>query len=45
MALLEGSGVTDPKAQRALLINSARDWNGTNTGLHRVESAAGGLAP
>ena len=34
MTLLEGSGITDPMAQRALLINSARDWNGTNTGLH-----------
>lgn len=32
-ALLEGSGITSPIAQRALLINSARDWDGTNTGL------------
>lgn len=34
MTLLEGSGVTDPMAQRAILINSARDWNGTDTGLN-----------
>lgn len=34
MTLLEGAGITDPIAQRAILINSARDWNGSNTGLH-----------
>lgn len=34
MTLLEGAGITDAMAQRAILINSARDWNGTNTGLH-----------
>jgi serine protease AprX len=28
MALLEGAGITDPKAQRALLVNTARDWMG-----------------
>jgi serine protease AprX len=28
MALLEGAGIGDPKVQRALLINSARDWPG-----------------
>lgn len=33
LALLEGSGISDGMGQRALLINSARDWNGTNTGL------------
>ncbi len=30
MTLLEGAGITDPMAQRAILINSARDWNGSN---------------
>lgn len=30
MTLLEGAGITDPMAQRALLINSARDWDGAN---------------
>ncbi len=33
MTLLEGAGIADAKAQRALLINSARDWNGESTGL------------
>ena len=33
MTLLEGAGIGDPMAQRAILINSARDWNGTDTGL------------
>ncbi len=33
MTLLEGAGITDAMAQRAILINSARDWNGLNTGL------------
>ena len=33
MTLLEGAGVADAKAQRAILINSARDWNGAATGL------------
>ena len=33
MTLLEGAGIGDPMAQRAILINSARDWNGTTTGL------------
>ncbi len=28
MALLEGAGIDDPMAQRAILINSARDWEG-----------------
>ena len=31
MALLEGAGIGSPIAQRALLINSARDWNGSTT--------------
>lgn len=34
MTLLEGANIGDPMAQRAILINSARDWGGTNTGLH-----------
>ena len=33
MTLLEGAGIPDPMAQRAILINSARDWNGASTGL------------
>ena len=33
MTLLEGAGIGDPMAQRAILINSARDWNGAATGL------------
>jgi hypothetical protein len=33
MTLLEGAGIADAKAQRAILINSARDWNGAGTGL------------
>ncbi len=33
MTLLEGAGIADAKAQRAILINSARDWNGASTGL------------
>ncbi|MFN8113288.1 MAG: S8 family serine peptidase [Solirubrobacterales bacterium] len=33
MTLLEGAGIADAKAQRAILINSARDWNGAATGL------------
>ena len=33
MTLLEGAGIADPMAQRAILINSARDWDGASTGL------------
>jgi Subtilase family len=33
MALLEGAGIGDPMAQRAILINGARDWDGASTGL------------
>jgi len=33
MTLLEGAGIGDPMAQRAILINSARDWDGEATGL------------
>lgn len=33
MALLEGAAIGDPMAQRAILVNSARDWNGATTGL------------
>jgi hypothetical protein len=33
MTLLEGAGIGDPMAQRAILINSARDWGGAATGL------------
>ncbi|KAA0265429.1 MAG: hypothetical protein EDQ89_13255, partial [Acidobacteria bacterium] len=33
MTLLEGAGITDPMAQRAILINSARPWDGAATGL------------
>ena len=33
MTLLEGAGIADAKAQRAILINSARDWDGASTGL------------
>jgi len=33
LTLLEGAGIGDPMAQRAILINSARDWNGKSTGL------------
>ena len=28
MALMEGAGIVDPKIQRAILVNSARDWPG-----------------
>lgn len=28
MALLAGAGISDPKTQRAILINSAREWSG-----------------
>jgi serine protease AprX len=28
MALMEGAGIVDPKVQRAILVNSARDWPG-----------------
>ncbi len=45
MALLEGAGITDPMVQRALLINSARDWNGTNTGLHGWTAPQTGWRP
>ncbi|MFN8151505.1 MAG: S8 family serine peptidase [Solirubrobacterales bacterium] len=45
MTLLEGAGITDPMAQRALLINSARDWNGTNTGLHGWTAPQTGWRP
>lgn len=31
MALMEGAGITDPKVQRAILVNSARPWGGTQT--------------
>jgi hypothetical protein len=33
MTLLEGAGIPDPMAQRAILINSARPWDGAATGL------------
>ena len=33
MTLLEGAGIPDPMAQRAILINSARPWNGAADGL------------
>ncbi len=33
MTLLEGAGIGDPMAQRAILINSARDWTGRIDGL------------
>ena len=33
MTLLEGAGIADPMAQRAILIDSARDWDGAATGL------------
>lgn len=45
MTLLEGAGITDPMAQRALLINSARDWNGANTGLHGWTAPQTGWRP
>lgn len=45
MALLEGAGITDPMAQRALLINSARDWNGVDTGLHGWTAPQPGWRP
>lgn len=45
MTLLEGAGITDPMAQRAILINSARDWNGTNTGLHGWTAPQAGWRP
>ncbi len=45
MTLLEGAGITDPMAQRALLINSARDWNGAATGLHGWTAPQTGWRP
>src|SRR6185295_14370805 len=39
MTLLEGAGIADPMAQRAILINSARDWTG------RVDGLAGWTPP
>lgn len=45
MTLLEGAGITDPMAQRAILINSARDWDGTNTGLHGWTAPQTGWRP
>ncbi len=34
MTLLAGAGILDPKVQRAILINSARDWDGLISGLN-----------
>lgn len=45
MALLEGAGITDPMAQRAILINSAHDWDGTNTGLRGWTAPQTGWRP
>ena len=45
MTLLEGAGITDPMAQRALLINSARDWNGADTGLRGWTAPQTGWRP
>ena len=33
LALLEGAGIGDSAAQRAILINSARDWTGSDAGI------------
>ncbi len=44
MTLLEGAGIGDPMAQRAILINSARDWNGASTGLIGWTPTSGRLA-
>ena len=45
MTLLEGAEIIDPMPQRAILINSARDWDGTNTGLHGWTSPQTGWRP
>ncbi len=45
MTLLEGAGIGDPMAQRAILINSARDWNGMNTGLEGWAAPQTGWRP
>ncbi len=45
MTLLEGAGIPDPMAQRAILINSARDWDGTNTGLNGWTAPQTGWRP
>lgn len=34
MTLLAGAGILDPMVQRAILINSARDWDGDEAGLN-----------
>ncbi|MEZ5156944.1 MAG: S8 family serine peptidase [Solirubrobacterales bacterium] len=45
MTLLEGAGIASAMAQRAILINSARDWVGAATGLIGWSSPQSGWRP